>query len=137
MQKNIPDYTKDIKWSKNGDLGILYRMDAEKGLYPPFSVHILGERTDKDILALKAYEPPGFIFSGNGNTGVQEFTWSPDGFRIAYIASEPGNCNQDGGGNVHCALDVYSADIRTGEKQKLTEVRNKSFTSLFWQDRLQ
>ncbi|HMW07495.1 MAG TPA: hypothetical protein PK079_22070 [Leptospiraceae bacterium] len=136
IQKNMPDYTKDIKWSTNGELGILFRMKAEEGLYPPFSIYLLSEKTDKDLLQLKAYEPPGFIFSGEGYSGVEEFTWSPDGSKIAYIASEPGNCNRDEGGNVHCDLDIYIVDINTGAKEKITNIKNKSFTFLFWKDRI-
>lgn len=136
LQKNMPDYAKDIKWSTKGELGILFKMEVTEGLYPPFSIYLLSEKTDKDLLQLKAYEPPGFIFSGEGYSGVEEFTWSPDGSKIAYIASESGNCNRDEGGNVHCDLDIYIVDIKTGLKEKITNLKNKSFTSLLWQDRI-
>jgi len=128
----MPNYTKDIEWSSNGSLAILYKMKEEEGLFPPFSIYLISSTESFDLLNLPVYEQPGFIFSGKGYAGVTDFSWSPDGKEIVYISSEPGNCNRDEGGNSHCALDLFKVNINTKKIEKLTDIKNKSLQSIDW-----
>lgn len=132
INKPMPNFIKDIQWSSEGSLAVLYKMKEEEGLFPPFSIYFINAVENFDLLNLPVYEPPGFIFSGKGFAGVTDFSWSPDGKEIAYISSEPGNCNRDEGGNSHCALDIFKVNTRTKKIEKLSDLKNKTFQYIKW-----
>lgn len=132
FQKGLT-YIKKILWSKDGKLVYLAKMSEDE--YPPSTLYYLHEnKTIEKLIDLPLRkEKPGFIF-GEGYKGIDDFTFSPDGKRLAYIASEPGDCYMaDEGGNIACKYSIYLYDWMTKKIEPVDKERKSSgFQRIHW-----
>ncbi len=125
------NHIKMLKWSPDGILGICHELTEAH----TYSIRILSPdgNIDYDLLNLPIVkENPGFFY-GDGYLGVVDFAWSPDGRRIAYLASTPGDCYiADEGGNVHCLLDIFMIDLKNKKLNRITEIKREKLNLIQW-----